>query len=198
MSASTSPSHYTEDAFVTDANFKVEINQKMKVPDKISFNTDLNGATQPPWNRDNINMQVPERILVVGQHQHIEPYPGDVRVATPPRTLTLDKYPFPTLEEMEDPELNQIPVVKPKKKQAFDDSDLNLTIRETTPPIGGSGERLTAAEEVLHLRRQMAKLNRRVMALELENLSRLQKEKFLVGFGVAYLLLKVIIWMNRD
>ncbi|XP_044267097.1 transport and Golgi organization protein 11 isoform X2 [Tribolium madens] len=198
MSASTSPSHYTEDAFVTDANFKVEINQKMKVPDKISFNTDLNGATQPAWNRDNINMQVPERILVVGQHQHIEPYPGDVRVATPPRTLTLDKYPFPTLEEMEDPELNQIPVVKPKKKQTFDDSDLNLTIRETTPPIGGSGERLTPAEEVLHLRRQMAKLNRRVMALELENLSRLQKEKFLVGFGVAYLLLKVIIWMNRE
>lgn len=71
MSANTSPSHYTEDAFVTDANFKVEINQKMKVPDKISFNTDLNGGTQPGWNRDNINMQVPERILVVGQHQHI-------------------------------------------------------------------------------------------------------------------------------
>lgn len=120
-----------------------------------------------------------------------------MRVATPPRTLTLDKYPFPTLEELEDPELEQIPVAKPKKK-VFDDSDLNLTLRENTPPIGGIGERLTPAEEILHLRRQMAKLNRRVMALELENLSRLQKEKFLLGFGVAYLLLKVIIWMNRD
>ncbi|CAH1368709.1 transport and Golgi organization protein 11 isoform X1 [Tenebrio molitor] len=216
MSASTSPSHYTEDAFVTDANFKVEINQKMKVPDKISFNTDMNGTNPSAWTRDNINMQVPERILVVGQHQHVgtrappreivfdnsilptEPYPGDVRVATPPRTLTLDKYPFPTLEEMDDPEVEQIPVIKLKKKQTFDDSELNLTVRESTPPIGGSGDRLTAAEEVLHLRRQMAKLNRRVMALELENLSRLQKEKFLVGFGVAYMLLKVIIWMNRE
>jgi hypothetical protein len=198
MSASTSPSHYTEDAFVTDANFKVEINQKMKVPDKISFSTDMNGTNPSAWTRDNINMQVPERILVVGQHQHVEPYPGDVRVATPPRTLTLDKYPFPTLEEMDDPEVEQIPVIKLKKKQTFDDSELNLTVRESTPPIGGSGDRLTAAEEVLHLRRQMAKLNRRVMALELENLSRLQKEKFLVGFGVAYMLLKVIIWMNRE
>ncbi|XP_063918080.1 transport and Golgi organization protein 11 [Zophobas morio] len=216
MSANASPSHYTEDAFVTDANFKVEINQKMKVPDKISFTTDLNGGNPGLWDRDNINMQVPERILVVGQHQHIgtrappreivfdnsvlpaEPYPGDVRVATPPRTLTLDKYPFPTLEEMDDPELEQIPVIKPKKKPAFDDSDLSLSVRESTPPIGGSGDRLTPAEEILHLRRQMAKLNRRVMALELENLGRLQKEKFLLGFGVAYLLLKVIVWMNRD
>ena len=119
-------------------------------------------------------------------------------MATPPRTLTLDKYPFPTLEEMDDPELEQIPVIKPKKKPAFDDSDLSLSVRESTPPIGGSGDRLTPAEEILHLRRQMAKLNRRVMALELENLGRLQKEKFLLGFGVAYLLLKVIVWMNRD
>ncbi|RZB40197.1 Miff domain containing protein [Asbolus verrucosus] len=188
----------------------------MKVPDKISFNTDMNGVNQSVWGRDNINMQVPERILVVGQHQHVgtrappreivfdnsllptDPYPGDVRVATPPRTLTLDKYPFPGLEELEEPELEQIPVVRPKKKQTFDDSELNVTIRESTPPVGRSGDRLTPAEEVLHLRRQMAKLNRRVMALELENLNRLQKEKFLVGFGVAYLLLKVIVWMNRE
>lgn len=60
------------------------------------------------------------------------------------------------------------------------------------------GESLTPAEEVMHLRRQMAKLNRRVMALELENINRLQKEKIVVGFGIAYFLLKVIIWMNRD
>lgn len=75
MSSTTSPSHYTEDAFVNDVNFKVEINQKMKVPDKISFNSsDMNGINQsatPPWTKDNINMQVPERILVMGQHQHI-------------------------------------------------------------------------------------------------------------------------------
>lgn len=67
---SASPVHYNEveDAFITDANFKVDISQKMKVPNKISFNPDANGVTN--WN-DNINMQVPERILVVGQHQHI-------------------------------------------------------------------------------------------------------------------------------
>lgn len=69
-----------------------------------------------------------------------------------------------------------------------------------TPPLGGggAGDGLTPADEILHLRRQMAKMNRRVMALELDNLNRLQKEKFMVGFGVAYFLFKVIIWMNRD
>lgn len=72
MSANTSPSHYKEleDAFISDAHFKVDISQKMKVPNKISFNPDSNGVTQAGWN-DNINMQVPERILVMGQHQHI-------------------------------------------------------------------------------------------------------------------------------
>lgn len=72
MSANTSPTHYTEDAFITDANFKVEINQKMKVPDKISFNPDTNGENRMSWAaKDTFNMNVPERILVAGQQQHI-------------------------------------------------------------------------------------------------------------------------------
>lgn len=146
----------------------------------------------------NVGTRAPPREIVFDNSLiPTEPYPGDVRVATPPRTLTLDRYPFPGLEELEDPDIQQIPVAKPMRKNV-NDSDLNLTLRERTPPIGGSGDKLTPVEEILHLRKQMAKLNRRVMALELENMSRLQKEKFLVGFGVAYLLLKVIIWMNRD
>lgn len=117
-------------------------------------------------------------------------------MATPPRNLTLDKYPFPLIQDFEDEEkeIDQIPVIKPKARFNLNDS----SFRESTPPIGASGEGLTPAEEVLHLRRQMAKLNRRVMALELENLNRMQKEKVVVGLGVAYFLLKVIIWMNKD
>ncbi|XP_030746701.1 transport and Golgi organization protein 11 [Sitophilus oryzae] len=224
MSANTSPSHYTEDAFVTDANFKVEINQKMKVPEKISFNNDLNGEVRNSWIKDNFdNMQVPERILVVGQDQHVgtrappreiaydnsilssDPYPAELpRVATPPRTLTLDKYPFPGIENYEqelEPE-DHLPVIKPKSKVQLNlnDSVYSMTnsFRESTPPLGGTGDGLTTAEEVIHLRRQLAKLNRRVMALELENISRVQKEKVLVGCGVAYFLLKLIIWMSKD
>lgn len=132
-----------------------------------------------------------------------DPYPTNrPRVATPPRTLTLDKYPFPGVDDyQEEIEEERIPVIKPKAKVHLNDSSFQLSnsFRAATPPLGGGGgEGLTPAEEMLHLRRQLAKLNRRVMALELENLSRLQKEKFLVGFGIAYFLLKVIVWMNRS
>lgn len=223
MSSNTSPAHYAEDAFVTDADFKVDINQKMKVPDKISFNNDINGAVRNSWVRDNFDMQVPERILVMGQDQHVgtrappreivfdnsllaqDPYPPNLpRVATPPRTLTLDKYPFPGLDDyQDDPEpQDHLPVVKSKAKVQLNMNDsvysMSNSYREITPPLGGGSEGLTTAEEVIHLRRQLAKINRRVMALELENMNRLQKEKFVVGFGIAYFLLKIIIWMNRD
>ncbi len=70
MSSNTSPSHYAEDAFLTDATFKVEINQKMKVPDKISFDNNVNGMN-PIWHKEDINMHVPERILLAGNQQHI-------------------------------------------------------------------------------------------------------------------------------
>ncbi|XP_045472102.1 transport and Golgi organization protein 11 [Harmonia axyridis] len=198
-----------EDAFVTD------INQKMKVPDKISFNPDSNGISRVDWMRDSINMQVPERILVAGHQQHVgtkappreitfdksiivtDPYPGDVRVATPPRTLTLDRYPFPDFEDhMENKEDNS---VKKPSTHYFEDIDFLMNNRESTPPIGGGGgDSLTSTDEVHHLRKQMTKLNRRIMALELENINRLQREKFVLGFGVAYFLFKFIIWMSKE
>jgi len=211
-----SPLHYNEleDAFITDAHFKVDISQKMKVPSKISFSDSPNSDK---WD-ENINMQVPDRILVVGQNQHVgtrappreiiydkslmpsDPYPGDVRVATPPRTLTLDRYPFPGLnvekEDEVEKEVDRLPVAKVDKIK-FNDSDLNLSMLEHPAPNLGGGDGLTSSEEVLHLRRQMAKLNRRVMALELEHLNRLQKEKILYGIGIAYFLLKAIIWLNK-
>jgi len=224
MSSNTSPTHYTglEDAFITDANFKVDISQKMKVPNKISFNTDTNGVNQNSWapEQESLNMHVPERILVIGQQQHVgtrappreivydnsilpkDPYPGDMRVATPPRSLTLDKYPFPGVNEFENKveEKEKIPVIKAKTQFNLNDSliENRMLHRESTPPIGAGGDGLAPAEEILHLRRQMAKLNRRVMALELENLNRLQKEKILYGLGIAYFLLKAIVWMNRS
>lgn len=80
-----------------------------------------------------------------------------------------------------------------------DSIDLNLSHRESTPPISMMGaDGLTPVEEIHHLRRQMAKLNRRIMALELENLNRIQKEKILYGLGIAYFLLKTIFWLNKN
>ncbi|VEN56728.1 unnamed protein product, partial [Callosobruchus maculatus] len=123
-----------------------------------------------------------------------DPYPNDLpRVATPPRTLTMDKYPFPCVEDLRK-NMMKLWFMKTRylssRRMLGDQSLLNRSM--------GGGDSLTPAEELVHLRRQLAKLNRRVMALELENLNKLQKEKIVVGFGIAYFLLKVIIWMNRD
>ncbi|CAH1985700.1 unnamed protein product [Acanthoscelides obtectus] len=154
MSANESPSHYVEDAFVTDADFKFDINREMKVPDKISFNHgagDINGETGGAWVKDHFTMNVPERILVAGQHQHVgtrappremvfdnsilpkDPYPNDLpRVATPPRTLTLDKYPFPGVEEFEEDdeqtmvEEDQIPVIKRNARVHYNDMSMQM------------------------------------------------------------------------
>lgn len=135
----------------------------------------------------------PREIVFDNSLFQTDPFPTDPRVATPPRTLTLDKYPFPGIDEFEEPPQEDVPSTKHNLAK----EDNRVIVRESSPPIG-AGEGLTPAEEVQHLRRQMAKLNRRVMALELENLSRLQRDKVLYGLGIAYFLLKAIVWLNRN
>lgn len=71
------------------------------------------------------------------------------------------------------------------------------TSRDPTPPMG-NGEGLSTSEELVHLRRQIVKLNRRVMAIEAEQLQRQQKEKIAYAISIAYLLFKVIAWLNRS
>lgn len=73
MSADASRSQFSRgfENMLNEEKFKVDINQKMKVPHRISFNPDANGINQSAWNQENYNMLVPERILVVGQQQHV-------------------------------------------------------------------------------------------------------------------------------
>lgn len=73
--------------------------------------------------------------------------------------------------------------------------------RSSVTAISGSGENshkgLLPIEELSHLRRQMAKLNRRIMALELDNMQRQQREKYLLALGLGYFLVKFVIWLNK-
>jgi mitochondrial fission factor len=69
--------------------------------------------------------------------------------------------------------------------------------REQTPTFSSSIENLAPSDEVLHLRRQVAKLNRRVLSIELDNLQQQQREKIVYCLGLAYFLLKAIVWLNK-
>ncbi|XP_017837568.1 transport and Golgi organization protein 11 isoform X2 [Drosophila busckii] len=68
-----------------------------------------------------------------------------------------------------------------------------ISQREGTP----MGE-LTPHEEILYLRRQLAKLNRRVLNIEINNEQRMQREKIVYCLGLAYFVLKTIFWLNRN
>lgn len=70
-----------------------------------------------------------------------------------------------------------------------------LYSREATPPYG---EHVTGSDEVTTLRRQVARLNRRMIAVEIDNLQRQQREKVVYCIGLAYILMKAIMWLNRN
>lgn len=53
-------------------------------------------------------------------------------------------------------------------------------------------------EEVVHLRRQLAKLNRRIMSIELENMQRQTRDKVVFAVGLAYFFFKTVLWLSRS
>ncbi|XP_036336308.1 transport and Golgi organization protein 11-like [Rhagoletis pomonella] len=73
-------------------------------------------------------------------------------------------------------------------------NDTSIVSHREGTPIG----ELTPHEEILYLRRQLAKLNRRVLNIEINNEQRLQREKIVYCLGLAYFVLKAVFWLNRN
>ena len=53
-------------------------------------------------------------------------------------------------------------------------------------------------EEIQIVRRQIAKLNHRLMAVELENQQQQQREMILTALVTCYFIGKFFIWLNRS
>ncbi|CAF4882689.1 unnamed protein product [Pieris macdunnoughi] len=222
--------------YTSDEAYARLISHNMTVPHRIKATGDVVDEENTPngiisgWDYANekFDMKVPERILVMGQDQHIGTKatpreiqldnavlptdPGMIRVTTPPRVITLDQHYFPSADDFLPGSANSPPrnarAVRSQEvtRQILPHSDIlnestmtesRLVLRDPTPPIS-NGEGLSAAEELVHLRRQIAKLNRRVMSIEAETLQRQQKEKIAYAISIAYLLFKVIAWLNRS
>jgi len=61
-----------------------------------------------------------------------------------------------------------------------------------------SVENLSVYEEVQMMRRQIAKLNHRLMAVELENQQQQQREMVLTVLVSAYFAVKALVWLNKS
>ncbi|CAG9575932.1 unnamed protein product [Danaus chrysippus] len=222
--------------YSNDESYTRLISHNMTVPQRIKATGEFVDDDNTPnghvtgWDYDNekFDMKVPERILVMGQDQHmgtkappreiqldnavLPTDPGMVRVSTPPRVITLDQHYFPSADDYPSGVPNSPPRsvhtiraldgVQPiaSHNDHFNESTMTesqIVLRDPTPPMA-NGEGLSTSEELVHLRRQIIKLNRRVMAIEAEQLQRQQKEKIAYAISIAYLLFKVMAWLNRS
>lgn len=121
-----------EDVY-NDAKYAHEINDRMRVPKRIKATgeysdddvllSNQNGIINS-WNyHDKVDMNVPDRIVVLGHNQHLETRSAPreillensilakdstevVRVRTPPRTITLSDHHFPSASEENSPRHN--------------------------------------------------------------------------------------------
>ncbi|XP_055383388.1 transport and Golgi organization protein 11 [Condylostylus longicornis] len=267
MSTPTSPRKFNgltdEDRptpLFTDMNFSQELSGKMRVPKRIKATgeysdedlllSNQNGIMNSWTYHDKIDMNVPDRIVVIGQDQHLGTRstpreivldnsilptdPGFVRVQTPPRVITLSEHVFPTIEDNGKPNngfgssnyiragqnghitvgfdpnagynnsnMNDTSSVEDESerrqitnssRKSLNYNDTTIAHRDGTPPIGD----LSPSEEIMYLRRQLAKLNRRVLSIEIDNVQRQQREKIIYCLGLAYFLLKTIFWLNKN
>ncbi|XP_075236531.1 transport and golgi organization 11 isoform X2 [Lycorma delicatula] len=134
--------------------------------------------------------------------------PGMIRVQTPPRVITLTDHYFPSADDLPPITDETVPppvLVRSTRAHSTIDSDgdhrnelhhiRKSRFREATPSLT---EGMSTNEEIAHLRRQLAKLNRRVMSIELENLQRQQYEKIVYVVGIAYAIWKTLLWLRSS
>jgi len=208
---------YMESDFYKDSDYTADISTKMRVPDRLTAHggvpaTSRNGDPHIVEDAGGhmYGMQVPDRILLNGNDQHLPsksvaremqleqsvlpPTPEHVRVQTPPRSIKLEDVAYPSADEgIQTPDHN----VKAKQrsitvaKSSSFEHDLSLRAGEST-------ESLSVYEEVQMMRRQIAKLNHRVMAVELENQQAQQREMVLTVLCSAYFLVKAMVWLNKS
>ena len=76
--------------------------------------------------------------------------------------------------------------------------NVNSYLNEFEPDLTLPRENMTPFEELQLVRRQIAKLNHRLMAVELENQQQQQREMLLTALVTAYFFGKFIFWVNRD
>jgi len=211
---------YMDSDFYNDSAYTADISTKMRIPEHLmahgsKVNGDHHELDMDKANTHLYGMQVPDRILVAGQEQTIPskstprelqlehsvmpPTPEHVRVHTPPRSIKLGEVHFPAAEE---PRTPQEQIGRGSSRVAGGVHKVGLerggSYEADTSVRSDSQEGLSVYEEVQMMRRQIAKLNHRLMAVELENQQQQQREMVLTVLVSAYFVVKTMLWINKS
>lgn len=210
---------YMDSEFYADSAYTADISTKMRIPEHLMAHG-VNGDSahiEKQQDFDLYDMHVPDRILVAGSDRHISskstpreiqlepsvmpPTPDHVRVHTPPRSIKLDEVHFPlATDENKTPQENSEgrnsrgPGALPVQRGRLDRGG-SIDGENSIKSEGVEG--LSVYEEVQMMRRQIAKLNHRLMAVELENQQQQQREMVLTVLVSAYFVVKAVVWLNK-
>ncbi|XP_018423857.1 PREDICTED: mitochondrial fission factor isoform X3 [Nanorana parkeri] len=203
------------------------ISQRMRVPEKLKVATSnaesdpkADGAISYPG----ANMQVPERIVVTGQSEDgsfsrpadldlIQTTPFEpLSLKTPPRVLTLSERPLdfldlerPTATTPQNEEGRHMG--RQKRERSVSENTLRhngqlvrndslYAVTSLDSTMDGTPDDL-ALVDATSLRRQIIKLNRRLLLLEEENKERVKREMVMYSITVAFWLLNSWFWFRR-
>nr|CAG4641814.1 EOG090X08OG [Eurycercus lamellatus] len=215
----------THDELYENSNFSAEISSRMQVPKSIRIGgsgEDLSsGGTYVPRFGGQAHdlkyeMKVPDRILVVGQDQHVgmkapphelvlensilsmDTFPP-VRVRTPPRSITVDTLSNGHENEESDSGGSEdediVEYNNTSELVLIADKNNHSSLAEP-PQLTLTAPQLT--EEVFVLRQQIGRLHRRMAGFEREQQQRQQRDALMISIGAVYLVWKVILWLTRS
>jgi len=210
---------FVENFYDTTA-YTADISTKMRIPEHInahgshSNGDPFSGKDYGRQNRALYEMQVPDRIMLAGSDDHVfpkshprelqleknvmPPTPEHVRVQTPPRSIKLGEVSYdsaPSTPQHRDKLANGMGGAGGRariERGASVDMDTSLRAGDSLE----SG--LSVYDEVQMMRRQLAKLNHRLMAVELENQQQQQREMVLTVVVSAYFVVKALLWLNKS
>ncbi|KAK7091815.1 mitochondrial fission factor-like [Littorina saxatilis] len=186
-----------------DPNFISDISKKMQVPERICLD-DGSGAAEhsiyydPGSGRQFSAMTVPDRIIVAGDNQHIgmreglrklpidrdphtEVVPNMVELTTPPRVLTLEQR-FPFVDDSDEKQNRES-----QDRQLSANGHIGAPIPYTPGMNPNDSLLLNEEDEATLLRTHVAKLTRRITAVEQDSMRRSQREMglYIALFGYA-------------
>ncbi len=158
----------------------------------------------------------------------LPPTDEHIRVSTPPRSIRMSEHSFPTATDDEDTVSNSTstptfdgggdarkirekvygqrpsaatPDLVESEHRGGESGGGSLALLSDGAGGGGGGvsrDNLAPHEELRLMRRHLAKMNHRLMAVELENQQQQQREMVLTLLVSAYFLGKLVLWINRS